>query len=489
MYAQRKASPSQTHETPTANVQQPQDLQDQMGNSFLTSMLAEMEPSGPTSSATDIANDIMKDDDVEDSTDTSWADSDPYAEINAENRRNAAIQNANEPEQPKSPKIPVAHDGWSKGEDGWNEDSSVKTPISGKTHERGADYANEKEDASSFRGDPSKWTNRLETPNADCTKISTKMMEQDEASKHDLSVKDGKVMQGEKPLDTNDATGIGTYARGGKGRHIYASGEDGKTRSIDPWAEHEEHEITAPPKPTENAVEGGYYGEEQQEDDTIDQYKGPKIPETAVQEDNYSYDGGKVPETVPETAVQDDSYSYEGNEAVEPVNAKKQIEMKMANHSTMVDGKKASGAGEIKADDGEHVILSDRSGHYKPDNEMLYNTSRGLTDQGLSPEATTVELTNKTDPHAKPGLQNGDLQASALEFQSYGGSVDAEKSMRQEREDRKPVMDDIKSFDKSTLSKPEAQSDRSAPMLETTAESINNGDRPSLKNRARVFGS
>lgn len=432
MYAQKKQSGAQSPNTAVTSEVSAPDLQDQRGNAFVQEMLHETEYTDVTASEEAVHEDAY------------------YGGTPAEPR--AASKAA----------IPVAHDGWAKGEDGWKEDASVRTPVSKKTHDRGGDYDGEEENAA-FRGEPKNWTKHIETKDADCAKVSTKMMKEDEAKQHELSVKDGKVMQGGKALDTNDASGIGTYNKGGKGRHIYAAPEDGAMRSVDPWAAHEEHEIQAPaPQPTLQTE--GYYGEEdenQAQDDSVVSY-GPTTQPPA-EEGLYSYD-----------AKEEEGPS-------EP--QKKQVELKMANHSTLVDGKKASGAGEIKADGGEHVVLSDRSGHYKPDNEMLYNTSRSLTDQGLSPEATTIEMTNK-NPGAKPGLKNGDLQVGALEFQSYGGSTEAESAMRQAREDRKPTMDAIESFDRSSLKSPTETSDRSAPKLETMGESIAKGDRPTLKSRA-----
>jgi hypothetical protein len=172
--------------------------------------------------------------------------------------------------------------------------------------------------------------------------------------------------------------------------------------------------------------------------------------------------------------------------------------LQMVNHSTLLGGKEAQGAGEIRADHGKHVVMSDRSGHYKPDNQMLYNSVKGLVDEGLAPEGTTVEMTDKSSRfsgivpkdmlgQAQPyDPKFGDLQVGALEFMSYGGDLKAEERMRQARMNRLGLNSQISTFDKKTLT-PTATNDRSAPKRESVGESIFRGDQPSIKNRASLF--
>jgi hypothetical protein len=118
------------------------------------------------------------------------------------------------------------------------------------------------------------------------------------------------------------------------------------------------------------------------------------------------------------------------------------VHLKFVNHSSLLNGGSATAAGDLMAEQGRLKLISDKSGHYKPDNTMLHSAVRKFTDHGVQPEGMTVELGNKYS--AATGLKNGDLQASALEFQSYGGSPMAEGFMRQARNDRSTVMSGVR---------------------------------------------
>lgn len=117
------------------------------------------------------------------------------------------------------------------------------------------------------------------------------------------------------------------------------------------------------------------------------------------------------------------------------------VHLKFVNHSSLLSGGSATAAGDLMAEKGRLKLISDKSGHYKPDNTMLHSAVRKFTDHGVQPEGMTVELGNKHS--SATGLKNGDLQASALEFQSYGGNPMAEGFMRQARSDRSAVMSGI----------------------------------------------
>ena len=136
------------------------------------------------------------------------------------------------------------------------------------------------------------------------------------------------------------------------------------------------------------------------------------------------------------------------------------MHLRFLNHSSLVSGDAVSSAGDMRVEDGRLSLISDKSGHYKPDNQMFYNAVRSFVDQGVAPEGLTTELGQKVG--TQMGLRNGDLQASALELMSYGGSTEAESRMRDARSQRYEAMDTIRLKLWDGLTKTETN-DRSAP--------------------------
>src|SRR5262249_46397103 len=57
---------------------------------------------------------------------------------------------------------------------------------------------------------------------------------------------------------------------------------------------------------------------------------------------------------------------------------KQGMEVAYTNHSTLLNGKKAAGAGEMRVEDGQVKVVSDASGHYKPDSKMMQQTIGSL---------------------------------------------------------------------------------------------------------------
>lgn len=231
-------------------------------------------------------------------------------------------------------------------------------------------YGNEEQDATGFRG-TRQWDPVLKTPNAIVGHSSTRYFRGEEARASELQVKDGLLQQGGKLLDTQGASGVGTWGSRGGDRHIYAMGQS-TVRSAPAWDKHQEEVMD-----------------------------GPK-----------------------------------------DVLGRDKVHLKFVNHSSLLSGGSATAAGDMRAEQGRLKLLSDKSGHYKPDGQMFHSALRRFVDHGVQPEGLTAEFGNKYG--SAVGLKNGDLQASALEALSYGGHPQAEGFMRQARADRSAVLHGVR---------------------------------------------
>jgi hypothetical protein len=156
----------------------------------------------------------------------------------------------------------------------------------------------------------------------------------------------------------------------------------------------------------------------------------------------------------------------------------KAVELAYANHSSLLAGDRAAGAGEMRVEQGEVKVVSDNSGHYKPDAAMMHQTVGRLADLGVGLEGMSTEFVDKTDDHktslanAGDGFKTGVLSAGALEMMSYAGDSQAESKMRGARAERTDMMSDIRGFDRSKLRAvaDDEKSDRSAPNLALGSE-------------------
>ncbi len=143
--------------------------------------------------------------------------------------------------------------------------------------------------------------------------------------------------------------------------------------------------------------------------------------------------------------------------------ADSQLELAYVNHSSLIGGGKAAGAGEMRVEDGQVKVVSDNSGHYTPDSEMMHQTIGHLEDQGVGLEGMTTEFMDKRSGATREEIgslaseannfEGGRLQTGALEFMSHAGGAgaSAETQMRGARKDRMGMMSDIRGFDQSTL--------------------------------------
>jgi hypothetical protein len=120
--------------------------------------------------------------------------------------------------------------------------------------------------------------------------------------------------------------------------------------------------------------------------------------------------------------------------------------LELVNHSSLIAGGRAAAAGEITVEQGKLQQLSDQSGHYKPDNPMLYQAVKHFADDGVDMHDVAVKMTGKK-PGKRPTI------ASAREFMQYGGSADAQKQIHDQRkelrEDVEDAVDDRPDWDPS----------------------------------------
>lgn len=104
--------------------------------------------------------------------------------------------------------------------------------------------------------------------------------------------------------------------------------------------------------------------------------------------------------------------------------------LELVNHSSLVGGDRVASAGELTAKQGELQQISDQSGHYQPDNPMLYQAVQHFSGQGVDMTNVGVKMCGKSPGEAP-------LIAAANELAQYGGASDAEKRMRDQRAGRK----------------------------------------------------
>jgi hypothetical protein len=95
------------------------------------------------------------------------------------------------------------------------------------------------------------------------------------------------------------------------------------------------------------------------------------------------------------------------------------------NHSSFTAGKAVAGAGEMRVEKGELQQVSDQSGHYKPDGEMVGQTLDQLGAMGVNMDKTSLKLTGK-------GAGQKPLYVSPTQFQQHG-AADAEAEIRAEK--------------------------------------------------------
>ncbi len=193
-------------------------------------------------------------------------------------------------------------------------------------------YQGEQHSAAKFRR-PGDFNKYARNPGARFTSAKTNYLRPEEQAKAAVSVENGKLMRGGAPLDTRDATDIGTAGADeeevGKGKHIYAMTPDKQVRSMDAWGAHTEE---------------------------------------LKDKDTNSYGLGMV--------------NHSSLAAVK----KKNGDMKSGA---------VAAAGEIAAEDGKLTQVTDASGHYKPDNKMTRQGLENFLNQGVDMHDVALKLSDK----------------------------------------------------------------------------------------------
>ena len=113
----------------------------------------------------------------------------------------------------------------------------------------------------------------------------------------------------------------------------------------------------------------------------------------------------------------------------------------MVNHSSLVAGGAVGAAGELQVNQGKLEMLTDQSGHFKPDNNMTFQALMGMHGMGVDLLDTTVKMTPKVAGFGPAMLRGNDpdgkyAYASAAEFMSHDGAMDAESQIRTSRKGR-----------------------------------------------------
>ena len=120
--------------------------------------------------------------------------------------------------------------------------------------------------------------------------------------------------------------------------------------------------------------------------------------------------------------------------------------LEVVNHSSLIAGDRAAAAGEITAEKGKLQQVSDQSGHYRPDNPMLYQAVKHFADDGIDMHDVAVKMVGKKQGKA-PTI------ASARELMKYEGSADAQKEIhtnrKEMREDIEEAVDERPEWDES----------------------------------------
>jgi hypothetical protein len=208
-----------------------------------------------------------------------------------------------------------------KEENKLNLTNGPKSPL---TREKGKKYIGEEKEESDWRNQD------LRQPNVDTRR--TQYWNETERANHELSIDpetgllmsptfDPKTKQRTlEPLDTSSSTG-GTFKGSKPGRHIFAQSPEGKLYSADPEAERK----------------------------IVDQ---PKSAKSKV---------GKILNKL-----------RNNNERIQ----------EDVHHSTFLSGEAVAAAGEIEAQEGVVKTVSDRSGHYRPTSEHIYQTVHQLQEGG-----------------------------------------------------------------------------------------------------------
>ncbi|MEQ1568993.1 MAG: hypothetical protein ABMA64_25365 [Myxococcota bacterium] len=263
----------------------------------------------------------------------------------------------------------VAHpDGWWADRRVDTYDQGHATDTSGKYPARqlASLFETEQEDATPFRGDGSGWSKSGVKPSERVFRhAATQHWNQDTIDAHAVSASNGKLQLGGASMDTTGATGVGTQQ----------TMIDGK------------RELSG---------------------------KGKFI---------YTMDkGGKLTAADAWAEHQEVDLHHQ-----DPDTLKAQHELRMVNHSSLLGGEAAAGAGELMVEDGTLQQITDASGHYTPSGKMTANVVKELQEQGVDTHDVAMRLTRN-------GGKEQQLHASARELVQVQNQLDATGDARDARD-------------------------------------------------------
>jgi hypothetical protein len=236
-------------------------------------------------------------------------------------------------------------------------------------------YSNEQHDASNFRGAASTWNRLSDTPGTQFNQVQTRYLSDAEQQQATLSVADGLLKDADGVIDTLGNSGVGTQHGLGARKDLFAMTPGGDVRATQAWENHREV-ATDPTRPNQK---------------TLSMVNHSSL--AAVDDGHGGREGGAV-----------------------------------------------AAAGELQINQGKLEMLSDQSGHYKPDSTMTNQALTKFEDLGVDMHDVAVKLTPKVHGGYVKDSDDPDkkyLYASAREFMSHDGDEDAEKLMREQREDMK----------------------------------------------------
>lgn len=129
----------------------------------------------------------------------------------------------------------------------------------------------------------------------------------------------------------------------------------------------------------------------------------------------------------------------ENDDRYDEAQAKNTGKMERFHHSSMQAGEAVAGAGEMQVRDGQVEVVSDHSGHYKPDGQQTFNTVKELENQKAGIEKIGMEFSKKSEFVPRE-------RSTALEVLGYENAKDKSKiesSIRSEHGKKNEVMSEL----------------------------------------------
>ncbi len=111
----------------------------------------------------------------------------------------------------------------------------------------------------------------------------------------------------------------------------------------------------------------------------------------------------------------------------------------LTNHSTLLGGKGAAGAGEMRVEKGELQQLTDKSGHYRPDSKRMHQTVSELKEKGVNMDKTSVRFEAKDRPENKYLNSNVETEIAPVPVDRGYADPDADETKKNLKIDTTPL--------------------------------------------------